>query len=335
MTDVRCQIRDFMTSRHLMRTAIAFALLLAAAGCSRTPSADTFTAEPLPSAFAAVRSPNGQRQALVVRAGAHWQGHLDDVFASSAQLVFGEPTDGSFPEVLHPADSAGPPVEIAGWRPVSGLPVLIVDAWAAGDPALRAQGPSAMVAMLRLSGDSTASLDVNAALAAEFEGAVGLASPPGDTPADPGAIAARVAVEAAVLAVLDEESGAVSPRARMAVGQIPVFLNARFLAVEHRIFEERGDGAPGSASSRFTLHDLLTGATLEPDALIDQAALAALSAITGAADAPVGWYPARPGIVVVHRGAGDVYLRRVVRWRDALPLLPADSPLRAMAESVH
>jgi len=310
-------------------------LLLAAAGCSRPPSADTFSAEPLPSAFAVLRSPNGQRQLLLVRGGSRWHGHLDDTFSATALTVVAEADDGTISEVLHPTDPTEHPVEIAGWRQLRDAPLLIVEAWAAGDPSLRASGPSALVSMLRVAGDSPAIDKVNAALAAELEGAVGLAAPMGETLADPGAVVSRVAIEAAVRVVVDEESGAVNPRARIAVFQVPILLNRRFLAVEHQTFEDHGDNGEAASPSRFTLHNLETGDSPDPDALLDQSMLARIAALAGDTVPPADWYVARPGIVLVNRDAPGAESRRVARWRDALPLLPEDSPLREVADSVH
>jgi hypothetical protein len=316
--------------------ALFFALvIIAAAGCSRPPSADAFTPSPLTSSFSALRSANGQRQVLLVRTGSRWHGHFDDTFAVTARIIVAEVDDSTPLEVVHPTDPAEPPVEIGEWRTIRDLPVLVVEAWAAGDPSLRASGPSSLVSMLRVAGDTPSIAAVNAALAAEFEAAVGLAAPAGDTLEDPGAIAARVAVEAATQAVVDEDSGAVNPRARMAVLQIPVLLNRRFLAVEHQIFEDNGTEEGGIGTSRFTLHDLETGASPLPDAILDASLLASLLSFAGVTAPTADWYPARPGIVLVYRDAQGVEVRRVVPWRDVLPLLPADSPLRAVAESVH
>ncbi|HUG12250.1 MAG TPA: hypothetical protein VMM36_14630 [Opitutaceae bacterium] len=323
--------------RHdaIVRALCLLLLLIAAAGCSRPPSVASFDASPLPSAFASLHSPNGQRQVLLVRTGSRWQGHLDDSFAATAHSVVAETDDGSLPEILHPADLAEPPIEIAGWRQTRDAPVLIVESWAAGDPALRASGPSAIVSMIRVAGDSFAIAAINATLAAELEGAVGLAAPVGETLTDPGAVASRVAIEAAVRVVVDEESGAVNPRARIAVFQIPVLLNRRFLAVEHQIFEDHGNEEGAASPSRFTLHNLETGESPDPDALLDPALLARLAALAGETTASADWYVARPGIVLVTRDAHGAESRRVVPWRDALPLLPADSPLRDVAESLH
>ena len=321
--------RTTLTVR-VVRAPLLFLFVLAAAGCSRPPAADTFTAEPLTSSFAALRSPNGQRQVLLVRTGSRWHGHLDDTFAVTSRAVVADADGNSFLEVVHPVDPAEPPVEIADWRHVRDLPVLIAEAWAAGDPALRADGPSSLVSMLRVAGDAPSIAAVNAALAAEFEAAVGLAPPVGDTLEDAGAIAARVAVEAAVRAVVGDETGEVNPRARMAVLQIPVLLNARFLAVEHQVFEDHGGEDGGVGSSRFTLHDLETGGSPDLDALVNLDLLARFGELTGSEETPASWYPSRPGIVLAYRP-----VRRVVPWREVLPLLPEDSPLRAVAESVH
>lgn len=270
-----------------------------------------------------------------MRVGTRWHGHFDDTFAPTSRSVVAEADAGDFLDTVHPADPAEPPIEIAGWRTLRDLPVLVVESWAAGDPSLRATGPSSIVSMLRVAGDSPAAAAVSAALAAEFEGAVGLAAPPGDTLEDPGAVASRVAAEAAARAVVDEESGTVNPRARMAVFQVPVLLNQRFLAVEHQIFEDGGGVGGGSGTSRFTLHNLETGETADLDALVDLGQLARLGALTGATESPSGWYPARPGVVLVYRGVSGTDTRLVVPWRDVLPLMPADSPLRAVADSVH
>jgi hypothetical protein len=315
-----------------VRALSHFLLLFAVAGCSRPPSADSFDASPLPSAFAVLRSPNGQRQVLLVRAGTRWQGHFDDGFAATVHSVVGETEDENLPDLLHPADPDEPPIETAGWRQTRDAPLVIVEAWAAGDPALRASGPSAIVSMIRVAGESPAIDIVNAALAAELEGAVGLAAPVGEMLTDPAAVVSQTAAEAAVRVVVDEDSGAVNPHARIAVFQVPVLLNRRFLAVEHQIFEHHGAGEDVASSSRFTLHNLETGESPAPDALLDQALLARMAALAGDASAPTEWYPARPGIVLVF-AAGDA--RRVVLWRVALPLLPEDSPLREVAESVH
>jgi len=189
--------------------------------------------------------------------------------------------------------------------------------------------------MLRVAGDSPPITAVNAALAAALEAVVGLVSPPGDTLEDPGAVAARVAVEAAIQAVVDEDSGEVNPRARVAVLQIPVLLNRRSLAVEHLLFEDNGTADGGAGTSRFTLHDLETGVSPDMDATLDAATRAKLSALPGMTAAPAEWYPSRPGIVLVYRDAHGAEIRRVVPWREVLPLLPQDSPLRAVADSVY
>jgi len=318
-----------------MRAPILLMLVLAAAGCSRPPSADTFTASPLTSSFAALRSANGQRQVLLVRVGMRWHGHFDDTFAATSRVVAAESDNDSILDAVHPVDPAEPPVGIADWRPIRDLPVLIVESWAAGDPSLLASGPSSLVSMLRVAGDSAAAADVSAALAAEFEGAVGLAAPADDTLADPGAVASRVAVEAAVRAVIDEESGVANPRARMAIFQIPVLLNQRFLAVEHQVLEDHGGEDGGVETSRFTLHNLETGESLDLVALLDPDQLARLAALAGAVGSPVDWYPARPGVVLVYRATSGESVRRVVPWRAVLPLVQEDSPLRAVADSVH
>jgi hypothetical protein len=310
-------------------------LIFTAAGCSRPPSAETFTAEPLTSSFAVLRSSNGQRQVLLVRAGSRWHGHLDDTFAATVRVVVADADDGALLDTVHPTDPAEPPVEIVGWRSTRDAPPVVVEAWAAGDPALRASGPSSLVSMLQVAGDSPSIAAVNAALAAAFEGAVGLVSPPGDTLENPGAIAARVAVEAAIQAVVDEDSGEVNPGARVAVLQIPVLLNRRFLAVEHLLFEDSGADDGGAGSSRFTLHDLETGDSPDIDATLDAATRANLLAIAEVNATTADWYPARPGIALVYRDAQGSEVRRVVPWRAVLPLLPEDSPLRAVAESVH
>lgn len=328
----------------IVRTAPALLLILAAAGCSRPPSADTFVASPLPSAFVALHSSNGQRQAFLERVGERWHGHLDDAFSSKAFAIVADADNGKLPGVVEPANPAEPPIDLAGWKPLPDLPVLIIESWAAGDPSLRASGPTSMVSMIRVAGDSQAIAAVNAALAATLEGDVGLVSPPGDALVDPGAVVANVATTAATRAITDEETGEVNPRARMAIFQIPVLLNRRFLAVEHFTFEDVSGEAEGAAYSHFTLHDLETGGSPDPDALIDPGTLTKLAALTSAqklegatTEAPVDWYPARPGIVLVYRlGAGGETGRRiVVPWRKVLPLLPPDSPLRAVAESVH
>jgi hypothetical protein len=315
-----------------VRAQCLLLLFLAAAGCSRPPAADTFTAEPLSAAFAVLRSPNGQRQVLLVRTGTRWQGHYDDTFTNAAGFVFADTDDGDVPEVVHPADPAGGSFEIAGWRQRRDMPVIIVESWAAGNPSLRASGPSALVSMLRIAGDSPAAASINTALAAEFEGAVGLAAPVGQPLTDPSTVAARVAVEAAVRAVVDGESGEFHANSRMAVFQIPVFLNHRFIAVEHHIFEDNDGLAGGREHSRFTLHNLETGESPDPDVLIELPMLARLARMADSQTTPSGWYPARPGIVLVFAAEGA---RLVVPWRDALPVLPEDSPLRAVAESVH
>lgn len=274
-----------------------------------------------------------------MRVGARWHGHFDDLLPAGrtavACAVVAEADDSALLDAVHPTDPAEPSVEIADWRPIRDLPVLVVESWAAGDPSLRASLPSSLVSMLRVAGDTSALAMVNAALAAEFEGAVGLAAPVGDMLEDPGAVAARVAVEAAALAVIDEESGVANPRARMAIFQIPVLLNRQFLAVEHQIFEDNGGADGGARAARFTLHNLETGESPDPDELLDLESLARFSALAGSTESPVHWYPARPGVVLVYRGAPGTDLRRVVPWRNVLPLLPADSPLRAVAESVH
>jgi hypothetical protein len=118
----------------------------------------------------------------------------------------------------------------------------------------------------------------------------------------------------------------------MAVFQIPVFLNHRFIAVEHHIFEDNDGVTGGREHSRFTLHNLKTGESPDPDVLIELPMLARLARMADSQTTPSGWYPARPGIVLVFAAEGA---RLVVPWRDALPVLPEDSPLRAVAESVH
>lgn len=318
-----------------MRALLFVLLVVAVAGCSRPTTADAFTPSPLTSSFVALRSANGRRQVLLVRNGSRWHGHFDDTFSATALTVVAEVDDNALLEVVHPVDPTEPPVEISGWRPVRDLPVLIVEAWAAGDPSLRASGPSSIVSMLRVAGDAPSIAAVNAALAAGFEAAVGLAAPDGDTLEDPGAVAARVAVEAATQAVVDEDSGSVNPRARMAVLQIPVLLNRRFLAVEHQLFEDNGTDEGGAGTSRFTLHDLGSGESPDPDAILDAETRASLLSFAGVTALTANWHPARPGVALVYRGAKGAEVRRVVPWRDVLPLLPADSPLRAVAESVH
>jgi hypothetical protein len=309
--------------------------VLTVSGCSRPPSAETFTAEPLSSSFVALRSPNGQQHVLLVRTGSRWHGRFDDTFAATVRAVVADADDNPSPEVVHPADPAEPSIEVAGWRPVRDLPVLVVEAWAAGDPALRASGPTSLVSMLRVAGDSPQIAAVNSTLASWIESAVGFVSPPGDTLEDPGAIAARVAVEAAIQAVVDEDSGEVNPRARVAVLQIPVLLNRRFLAVEHLLFEDNGTDEGGAGTSRFTLHDLETGGSPDAEATLDAATRAKLLAIAGVTGLGAAWYPSRAGIAFVFRDAPGATIRRVVPWREALLVLPADSPLRAVAESVH
>ena len=331
-----------------MRTLSVVLLVLFAAGCSKPPGADTFTASPLPSAFVVLRSPNGQRHALLTLCGDRWQGQVDDTFAASSRAVFAGASGRELPEFVDFADPSAPPEDIAAWKPVTGLPVVVVEAFAGGDPSIPGAGPSSMVSLLRVAGDPPELALVNAALAADLAASVGVILPAGDSQPESEAVASGVAVEAAVQAVIDETAGTVNPRARMALLQIPVFLNSRFLAVEHYKYEDHGGEDGGTATSRFTLHDLTTGASPDPDALLDMSAISALARIAptpGRIDpvsdeAPVDWHPSRPGVVLLYRAGsiapvGHGSVRTVVPWRDVLPLLPEGSPLRAVAESVH
>jgi len=331
----------------MMRALLPLLLLSLAAGCSKPPSVDTFTAAPLSSACVALRSPNGQRQAFLVRFGVRWQGHVDDSFASTSRAVFAIAEGGAVPSLVYPADPGEPPVDLDGWKPLTNLPLLVIEAWAAGDPALRALEPSSIVGMIRIPGDSPAAFAVSASLAGELSGAALLPAPTGEALDDPGTIASRVAIEAAALAVADEDTGRTSPLGKMAILQIPVFLNDRWLAVEHFTFEDHGGPGGGLATSRFSLHDLETGDLFDPDALLDSVVLAKLaqwSALhSGRADTPKvpsAWHPSRPGVVLVYhagviapveRGA----VRLVVPWREVLPMLPSVSPLREIAGSIH
>ena len=324
-----------------MRTAIALLSVIVAAGCSRPPGEESFVASSLPSAFVSLHSPNGQQQLLIERFGSRWQGILDDTFASTSVVVVADSGDGLFPEFVRGTGPGDPPVDISAWKKITGRPGLVVDAWAATDPGLRTEGPSAIVSLIRLAGDSAQVTAINSSLAAELEGAIGLAPPPGDTLVDPGAVASRVAVEAALHAVVDEDSGAVRPGARMAVLQIPVFLTDRFLAVEHFVFEDSSGSGGGSSVSRFTLHDLKSGEAMEPDALLDTLALDRLNAIVAGynktpGETPVAWHPSRPGVVLVFPpNTSGVAKRIVLPWRTVLAIVPEDSPLRAIADSIH
>ncbi len=334
-----------------MRVSCALACLLVAAGCTKPPSVDTFTASPLPAACVALRSPNGQRQALLVRFGTRWHGHVDDILPAgrtgTSRAVFAVADDGAVPSLVHPENPDEPPIELTGWKPVQGIPLLVVEAWAAGSPALRQSEPASLVAMIRVAGALPAARLITAALANELAAAAGLPDPGADAIEDPGLIVSRVAVEAAARAVINEDTGEVNKLGRIAILQIPVFLNNRFLAVEHFTFEDHGGSGGGFATSRFSLHNLETGDSPDPDELLNREARAKLAQFgpvrAGADDGdpliPEDWHPARPGIVLFYR-AGTIApidrgaVRVVVRWKDVLPLLPADSPLRALAGSI-
>lgn len=329
-----------------MRALCVFAGLIMTAGCGKPPNVDTITATPIPSTSAVLRSPNGQKQVLLVRFGTRWRGNLDDTFAATSAAVFAAAADGLPPQWLGLADPSEPQIGTEGWKPLREVPTIVADAWVAGDPALRGTEPSSLVVLIRIAGTSDPARAITASLAGELAAAAGL-SPPGEEAADdPGLIASRVAVEAAARAVTREETGEMNPNGKVAIIQVPVFLNDRYLAVEHAMFEDHGGEGGGFASSRFSLHDVATGASLDPDSLLDGtlreklATIAGVRTLGGEIAVPSEWHPARPGIVLfygegriapVERGA----VRVVVKWRDVLPLLAGDSPLRAIAASIH